>query len=355
MFVSTGARTRLRERRREEFANQYVRPLLAEARKLGIDAEELKSMIDLREGTDEPGGDRTGPVQAIRSDDRARQRQLLPGREHHPRPARPQRRGQDHPDADPHRAELRHRRRAVGARPAPVREQRDPDRDLLHQGEPDLPPELPGTARAGRGPAALPALGRGVRRLPDRRLPAAAPATGAQALPGHALRARRHHRTRRPRTAHLLRRAVPRAGRHRPADLLRPTARRLCRVSAHDSALHPPHRRGQQPDRARVADRPGADPAGRERGGAAYRAGDGLRAGGGGGTGGRVRAGTAPRAAGQPRPGHPAGAARPGHPRPDHRPRTGADPGPATGTGGPAHQHVERRRERPYGRQGDIR
>ncbi|WP_329108499.1 GntR family transcriptional regulator [Micromonospora sp. NBC_01699] len=50
MFVSTGARTRLRERRREEFANQYVRPLLAEARKLGIDAEELKSMIDLREG-----------------------------------------------------------------------------------------------------------------------------------------------------------------------------------------------------------------------------------------------------------------------------------------------------------------
>jgi DNA-binding transcriptional regulator YhcF (GntR family) len=50
MFVSTGARAKLRDRRREEFANQYVQPLLVEARKLGIEAEELKSMIDLREG-----------------------------------------------------------------------------------------------------------------------------------------------------------------------------------------------------------------------------------------------------------------------------------------------------------------
>lgn len=49
MFVSAGARDRLRSRRREEFAHQYVQPLLAEARKLGIDAEELKKMIDLWE------------------------------------------------------------------------------------------------------------------------------------------------------------------------------------------------------------------------------------------------------------------------------------------------------------------
>lgn len=46
MFVSAGARAKLRSRRREEFARQYVHPLLAEARKLGIDAEELKKMID---------------------------------------------------------------------------------------------------------------------------------------------------------------------------------------------------------------------------------------------------------------------------------------------------------------------
>lgn len=46
MFVATGARTRLLQQRREDFGRQYVAPLLAEARKLGMDAEELKKMID---------------------------------------------------------------------------------------------------------------------------------------------------------------------------------------------------------------------------------------------------------------------------------------------------------------------
>ncbi|MEV4759465.1 GntR family transcriptional regulator [Micromonospora sp. NPDC049559] len=46
MFVSTGARARLRDRRRKEFAQQYVQPLLAEARKLGIEVQEIKSMLD---------------------------------------------------------------------------------------------------------------------------------------------------------------------------------------------------------------------------------------------------------------------------------------------------------------------
>jgi GntR family transcriptional regulator len=46
MFVATGARTLLLERRREEFAQQYLAPLLAEARKLGMDAEQVKKMID---------------------------------------------------------------------------------------------------------------------------------------------------------------------------------------------------------------------------------------------------------------------------------------------------------------------
>jgi DNA-binding transcriptional regulator YhcF (GntR family) len=48
MFVATGARTQLLERRREDFARQYLAPLLAEARKLGIDAEHIKKMIDVR-------------------------------------------------------------------------------------------------------------------------------------------------------------------------------------------------------------------------------------------------------------------------------------------------------------------
>ena len=45
MFVAGGARARLRERRRERFTEQYVEPLLAEARKLGIGHEELMTMI----------------------------------------------------------------------------------------------------------------------------------------------------------------------------------------------------------------------------------------------------------------------------------------------------------------------
>src|ERR1044072_8096127 len=47
MLVATGARTPLLERRREDFARQYLAPLLAEARKLGIDTEQIKKMIDV--------------------------------------------------------------------------------------------------------------------------------------------------------------------------------------------------------------------------------------------------------------------------------------------------------------------
>ena len=46
MFVSTGARSQLLRRRRDEFAHQYVAPLVSEARRLGLDLPELKSLID---------------------------------------------------------------------------------------------------------------------------------------------------------------------------------------------------------------------------------------------------------------------------------------------------------------------
>jgi DNA-binding transcriptional regulator YhcF (GntR family) len=49
MFVSAGARGRLLDRRRTRFASEYVQPLVDEARKLGIDIEELKTMIDKSE------------------------------------------------------------------------------------------------------------------------------------------------------------------------------------------------------------------------------------------------------------------------------------------------------------------
>lgn len=45
MFVTTGARARLVERRRAEFAIDYLRPLILEAEKLGIDIEELAALV----------------------------------------------------------------------------------------------------------------------------------------------------------------------------------------------------------------------------------------------------------------------------------------------------------------------
>ena len=45
MFVTTGARDALRFRRRGRFADQYVTPLVAEARKLGLGPDEIMTMI----------------------------------------------------------------------------------------------------------------------------------------------------------------------------------------------------------------------------------------------------------------------------------------------------------------------
>ncbi len=45
MFVATGARARLVAERREGFRDQFVAPLIAEARKLGIDSGELIRLI----------------------------------------------------------------------------------------------------------------------------------------------------------------------------------------------------------------------------------------------------------------------------------------------------------------------
>src|SRR5512138_798187 len=44
MFVSSGARAKLRVRRREHFSDQFLRPMLAEANKLGLSAAEVKDM-----------------------------------------------------------------------------------------------------------------------------------------------------------------------------------------------------------------------------------------------------------------------------------------------------------------------
>jgi DNA-binding transcriptional regulator YhcF (GntR family) len=45
MFVAAGARNRLLGERRKRFAERYVEPLVAEAARLGIDADELVALI----------------------------------------------------------------------------------------------------------------------------------------------------------------------------------------------------------------------------------------------------------------------------------------------------------------------
>jgi DNA-binding transcriptional regulator YhcF (GntR family) len=45
MFVATGARQRLLARRRAEFTERYIEPLLTEAARLGIDSDELIALI----------------------------------------------------------------------------------------------------------------------------------------------------------------------------------------------------------------------------------------------------------------------------------------------------------------------
>ena len=45
MFVTQGARARLIERRKADFAAEYLRPLIIEAEKLGIDIDELAGLL----------------------------------------------------------------------------------------------------------------------------------------------------------------------------------------------------------------------------------------------------------------------------------------------------------------------
>jgi GntR family transcriptional regulator len=54
MFVATGARQRLLARRRAEFTERYVQPLLTEATRLGMDTDALIALI--RDTSSERGG-----------------------------------------------------------------------------------------------------------------------------------------------------------------------------------------------------------------------------------------------------------------------------------------------------------
>ena len=49
MFVATGAREQLAKKRRSQFESEFVRPLIAEADKLGISSSQLIEMIQKEE------------------------------------------------------------------------------------------------------------------------------------------------------------------------------------------------------------------------------------------------------------------------------------------------------------------
>ena len=52
MFVAEGARKKLLEKRRGDFIDRYIVPMLKEADKLNIDTEELKQMIKAAKESD---------------------------------------------------------------------------------------------------------------------------------------------------------------------------------------------------------------------------------------------------------------------------------------------------------------
>ncbi|EIC06427.1 regulatory protein GntR HTH [Microbacterium laevaniformans OR221] len=57
MFVAVGARESLRAERRAAFADRYLDPLLAEARTLGLDADDLVRLLRERTHATVPEGD----------------------------------------------------------------------------------------------------------------------------------------------------------------------------------------------------------------------------------------------------------------------------------------------------------
>lgn len=56
MFVSSGARDLLLGERRSAFADRYIDPLIAEARTLGLSADDLAHMLRERAATTRPEG-----------------------------------------------------------------------------------------------------------------------------------------------------------------------------------------------------------------------------------------------------------------------------------------------------------
>lgn len=262
MFVSPGARALLLAERRAAFVERFLDPLLAEARTLGLAADDLARLLaerrssgpPTRQQRKEPHDDQRdrgeAPHQALPRHRRSRRRELHDREGHDLRPPGSERSRQDHGHVDPHGAELRHERRRPRLRRAPVRERQGAAPHVLRPREPEVPRRREARPRVPDGAALLRELGPDPRRSPHRRLPAADEQDDQEALARPAQRRRRDHRPGIPRGDHLLRRALSRTRRRRPPALLRPPARGLRRAPAHDHPVEPPDRRGVESPRA---------------------------------------------------------------------------------------------------------
>ena len=198
MFVATGAREQLLKRRRSEFADQYVRPLMTEA-------AQARHHRPRARGHDRRLGGPAMTAAADRVQDvtmRFREHTALDGvttafeqRQHH-RPARPQRRRQDHPHAAADRPPRRRpaaRVESSGSRP--YENERCSRRICFVKEGQRYPDHFRVKRRARGGRDALPRLGRRLgapRSSRDFDLPAKRPvkklSRGMNSAVGH------HHR-----------------------------------------------------------------------------------------------------------------------------------------------------------------
>ena len=202
----------------------------------------------------------------VRRPRRGRQRVDPVGGERDPRPAGSQRRRQDDADADPHGPGIRDLGAGARLRRGPLGERHGPRPDLLHPRGPALPRQLHASGTPWRRRGWSSRSGTRSSRRPW------STSSGC----GRKQRIKKLSRGQLSAVGVVIGLAsrAPLTFFDEPYLGLDAVARQLFydrllvglrRAPAHRRAVHPPHRRGQRPDRARGADRPGPGPARRGR------------------------------------------------------------------------------------------
>ncbi len=255
MFVATGARELLLAERRTAFADRYVAPLLAEARKLGLDADDLSRLIldhaRAREHRRRHHGrdftmshvievsnltKRYRDVVAVDDVSFTVEKDTIYGLL-----------GRNGAGKTTVMSILTAQNFATSGAVRVFGEKPNENARVLSRmcfvRESQKYPDDAKPIHAFRSARLFfPHWDDSVRAATDRRLPAADRPPHQEALARSALGRRGHHRTRVARRDHVLRRAVSRTRRGRAADLLRPAARGLQRASPHDHPVVASHR-----------------------------------------------------------------------------------------------------------------